>query len=323
MAAEQQKEVNEFDIMRQRITERQREAEKTGKKAVQQNFASRGLLQSGAQVKAQQQERQAAAVQAQEERRDVLVAEAGVRRQEREAERQRQFVGQQATEQRQFQTSERLGTQQFAGQQAGEQRRFVADQATLDRNLQTEQARLGRELTQSESLAQRKFLEQEALLGRELTISERIAQNAFAASEAAENRTFTTEERVAAQNFVEGESELQRDFQRELQQIESDLKKELQTTQLTSEEARFSADLAYKKIIQKTQEEQFDREFTESVKNQSINAMNALKANGYSDFEIQNLFQALGIPNAVQGLTTQAGVNTQNISFPGISGLGF
>ena len=331
-------EVNEFDIMRQRIRERQLEREKAGQQQVKTQFATRGTLGSGAEVRAQERERARVAQQAQEERRDVLIAEAGVRRQEREAQRQREFARQerlgqqefqagQAQAQRRFLTGERVGTQQF---QRGERletqqftksqaealqafsrgeridtQEFAALQAELDKRFAAEQAKLGRDLTASESLAQRKFLAKEAQLNRELTVSERKAQNAFASAEAALARGFSQEERQATQAFIQESDIAKRDFQETQAQLERDLKERLQTEQLTQENLRFIEDMALKKATLAEQTRQFNQETKLSTINSMINATTALKTAGFTDRQIRDTLTELELdPDTVMNPDT-------------------
>jgi len=165
-------EINEFDIMRQRIKERAQQRGQQAQTGVNQNFASRGLLQSGAQIKAQERAAQDVATQAREEDRDVLVAEAQVNRAQREAEAGRQF-----------QTSERLGTQQFAGEQAVLQREFAAKQARLAETFTSGENILNRDFTSGENILNRDFTRGENLLNRNQlddhftkTLTEQIAK---------------------------------------------------------------------------------------------------------------------------------------------------
>ena len=137
-------EINEFDIMRQRIKERAAQRGKTAQTGVNQNFASRGLLQSGAQIKAQERAAQGVATQAREEDRDVLVAEAQVNRAQREA-----AAG------RQFQTSERLGSQQFAGEQARLGEQFQSSERLAGQVFTGQQNRLAETFTSGENILNR------------------------------------------------------------------------------------------------------------------------------------------------------------------------
>ena len=156
-------EINEFDIMRQRIKERAAQRGKTAQTGVNQNFASRGLLQSGAQIKAQERAAQDVATQAREEDRDVLVAEAQVNRAQREAEAGRQF-----------QTSERLGSQLFAGEQAGLGRAFQTSERLSGQTFSGQQARLGEQFQSSERLAGQVFTGQQNRLAETFTSGENI-----------------------------------------------------------------------------------------------------------------------------------------------------
>lgn len=177
-------ETNEFDILRQRVREREQQNVKEGKRATTTQFANRGTLGSGAQIRAEERSRAQAAKIAQEERRDILIAEADVRRREREAEAQRRFLSEQAQKGQQFQREERIGQQEFAG----------------------EQARVGREFASSERQAQQAFAANEAARNRAFTSEERVAAEQFVASE-----------RQAQQDFVAARAEAEAALKRELQ----------------------------------------------------------------------------------------------------------
>lgn len=179
-------EISEFDIMRQRIKERELQRGKEASQQVKGQFASRGMLASGAQIKAQERASQDVARQAREERRDVLVAEAQVNRAQREAEAQREF-----------QRGERLGQQQFAAGQAAEQRGFLSQ----------------------ERIAQESFARAQAEAQRSFTTSERQALQAFQAKQEQGRQDFTVQERDAAQKFASLEAQAQRGFQAEQAQL--------------------------------------------------------------------------------------------------------
>ena len=154
-------EVSEFDIMRQRIREREQKRAGEAKQQVSGQFASRGMLHSGAQIKAQERARDAVARQAGEERRDVLIAEAGVRRAEKEAQKQREF-----------QTSERLGKEAFASAEAEAQRSFTTSERIALQNFKIKQEQGRQDFTREEREAGEKFATIQADAQRKFLASE-------------------------------------------------------------------------------------------------------------------------------------------------------
>ncbi len=271
-----QQEVSEFDIMRQRIREREQKRGKEATEQVKGQFASRGMLASGAQIKGQERAQQAVAEQAREERRDVLVAEADVRRREREAQAQRAFAGEQARLGRQFQRGERIGGQEFAARQADAQRRFAAMES-----------RLGREFTSAERQAAQRFASAEAALGRDFTRSEREALQTFQAKMEQGRQDFTAAERQAAQTFASAEAAAQRTFAGEQAQLSR-----------TEQARQFDVTMSEQEAMRIQNANQFNQEMTLNRQNSRINALNALKNAGWSDSQISGILGDLG----VQGL---------------------
>ena len=108
------------------------------------------------------------------------------------------------------------------------------------------------------------------------------------------NREFTRDERIAANDFIMSQTVRQNDFLRDQAQFEADLKETLQTNQLNAEQKRFAEEMALKNTIFEAQQDQFEKEFTESVKANTVNGITALKNSGYTDQQIQALLGELG-----------------------------
>lgn len=252
------KEISEFDIMRQRIRERELSRGKETSEKVKGQFANRGMLRSGAQIKAQERGRDQVANQAREERRDVLIAEAGIRRAERQAEAQREF-----------QRSERIGQQEFVSGEAAEQRGFLT----------------------SERIGQETFARAEAEANRTFTTSEREALQSFQDKQRIGNQNFTTKERIAAEKFARIEAEIQRGFQSD----QAALGREQQDRQ-------FMETLAHQQELLKVNKEQYYSDMAFNKKSQTIDALNALKNTGFSDTQITQLLNDLGLPIGLLGL---------------------
>lgn len=116
------------------------------KEALRRRFAAMGGLGSGASIKA-----------------ESLAGEAGARRLSQarmslESERLREEQQQEELEkQRQFQKSERLGSQQFATQQAEMDRQFSSSERQAQQYWAAQQALLGREFTAEEARKMREM----------------------------------------------------------------------------------------------------------------------------------------------------------------------
>jgi hypothetical protein len=142
---------DEFELMRRRVKQESQAAGQKRQQELKRQFARTGGLQSGAFIKQsgiEAQEQQQAQQRAVE---GVDIAEAGVRRQELEAEKQRTFASGEAQKQRTFQSlqaqlgrefsaSERLAAQDFSSMEAGIQRDFQEKLAKQGRDFQKELA---------------------------------------------------------------------------------------------------------------------------------------------------------------------------------------
>jgi hypothetical protein len=134
--------VDEFELMRRRVKQEGKAAGQQRQQELKRQFARTGQLQSGAFIKQSGIEQQQQQQQQQRALEGVDIAQAGVQRQEREAERGREFA-----------RGERIGAQEFAGTQAGLQREFQATQQEAQNTFNALQAQLGREFTTQERLA--------------------------------------------------------------------------------------------------------------------------------------------------------------------------
>ncbi|MDC1300001.1 hypothetical protein N8Z24_00685 [bacterium] len=301
-------EVSEFDVMRQRIRERELQRGKQASEQVKGQFASRGLLASGGQIKAQQQSQRDVSRQAGEERRDVLIAEAQTRRAEREAEAQRTF-----------QRGERIGGQEFAAGQAGEQRKFLTGE------------RLGTQaFTTSERGALQTFQEKMEAGRQDFTTAEREAAQKFAGDEAADQRTFLADESKLARDLSAYLSKEQIDATSRENLADRQLRQELADAGFDQADqdravaiSQFNQTLKQQQEVMAQNKEQFDQELEVSKSATRVNAWTALKTAGMSDGEIRNLLIAVGLPLdyfAGQSASTYSGADVDNSRTPGGSG---
>jgi hypothetical protein len=216
------KPVDEFELMRRRVKQESQQAGQQRQTDLKRQFARSGNLSSGAFIKQSGIEQQQQQQQAQRAVEGVDIAEAGVRRQEREAEKGRTFSREERIGGQEFATSERIGGQEFVATQQDKQNTFAALQAQLGRD-------------------------------------------------------FTTSEREASQIFAETSQETQNNF------LKAEAKKgrDLQTVLAGN--------------AQQLQQDIFDFEKKETVKINSMNAMNALLNMGFNHGDVQDLLEQLGL----------------------------
>jgi hypothetical protein len=201
---------DEFELLRRRLKLRGATRGEEQQQDLNRRFAAQGNLPSGAAFKIRQQAQQAADRQTSEDLQSVNIAQLQTQRQEREAEKQRAFAGEQAQLGREFGREERIGAQQFAGEQARLGEAFATREREAAQGFGSEQARLAREFATGERVSAQDF-----------AASERTAQNVFLAAEAATGREFTAGEAELARTFAREEAETGRAFaqvQQEFQQ---------------------------------------------------------------------------------------------------------
>lgn len=192
----------QFDVARKKATDQSAVNLQARKDALARRFASLGNLDSGARLKMEENAANDEAsnlnnanegINAQQQaelgrRKEVVM---GQNFQAGEAEKGRQFSGEQAAMQRQFATGERLGGQDFSAGQNDLQRKYATGEREAGQKFQGGQADL-----------QRTFL-----------TGERTAGETFASKEAGDQRTFLTGERTAGQTFASDEAKAQRQVQ--------------------------------------------------------------------------------------------------------------
>lgn len=176
----------QFDLARKRAEQRANAEQQGQDDALKRRFAAQGSLNSGAFIKQQAIQADAASKRKADVMEGIDVAEAG------EAQRQREVM-----EGRQFQTSERLGSQSFANQQRLGSQDFANQQ------------RLGsQEFSRGERLGSQDFSAGQADIQRRFQTSERIG-----------SQDFSRGEREASQAWQGGENALSRALQQ--QQIDN------------------------------------------------------------------------------------------------------
>ena len=261
--------VDEFELLRRRLKQRGATRGEAQQRDLNRRFAATGGLPSGAAFKIRQQAQEAAERQTSEDIQDVNVLQAQTLRQEREAERQREFTGEQA----------RLG-REFTG----------------------EQARLGREFATQERLGSQEFAGEQAALERGFARDERQAAQAFAAAEAALGREFTAGEAALARDFAREEAATGRKFQ----EIQAQFQREHETTltnlgiesneniaMLDRELRRDGLDI--QKLVAESNIEQSKVEAQLNTFATFVNAIGPMSEAGFNQHEIADMVGALGI----------------------------
>jgi hypothetical protein len=276
--------VDEFELMRRRIRQRGAAQGEEQQRALTRRFAALGQAPSGAAFKIRQQAQESQERVTGEQLQDVNIQQAQVLRQEREAERQRQFAGEQARLGREFQRGERIGAQEFGA----------------------EQARLGREFQTSERLGAQTFASAEALAERGFRTDEREAAQSFAAAEAKLGREFTSAEAALARDFAREEAATGREFAAIQNQWNREHETRMQAAGIASNEKISRLD----RLLQKRQVEiqdmlaqsQIEQTKAEGVLNTMatfVNSIGPLREAGMNPVQISEVWNELdtGLPN--------------------------
>ena len=159
--------VDEFELMRRRVKQDSQVAGQQRQRDLKRQFARTGNLQSGAFIKQSGIESQQAQQAQQRAVEGVDIAEAGVRREERQAQ-----IG------RDFAAGEALKSRDFASKEAESQRTFAAMQAQLGREFTTQERGAAQAFASTEAETQRRFQDKLAKEGRDF--NGELASNAEA-----------------------------------------------------------------------------------------------------------------------------------------------
>jgi hypothetical protein len=271
---------DEFELLRRRLQQRGATRGEARQRDLNRRFAAAGGLPSGAAFKIRQQAQEAAERQTSEDVQDINVIEAQTRRQEREAQRGREFA-----------REERIGAQEFAGQQAQLGREFQTTERLGAQGFGSEQARLDREFATGQQISAQEF-----------AASERQAGQAFAAAEARLGREFTAGEAALARDFAREEAETGRAFQEIQAQFQREHETSLTNLGIESNEnlARLDRDLRkegldIQRLVADSNIEQGKVEAQLNTYATFVNSIGPLAEAGFSDHEINDMVGALGI----------------------------
>ena len=291
--------VDEFELMRRRIRQRGAAQGEEQQRALTRRFAALGQAPSGAAFKIRQQAREAQERVTGEQLQDVNIQQAQIQRQEREAERQRQFAGEQARLGREFQRGERIGAQEFGA----------------------EQARLGREFQTGERLGAERFATAEALAERGFRADEAAAARSFAAEEARLGRRFTASESALARSFAREEAETGRNFQQIQAEFQRGHEANMQALGIESNERLASLDRAMQQqgidIQRSLADAQIAQTEAEGVLNSFAtftNSIGPLREAGMNPVQISQVFGELGLGLPNDMIAAAIGAN-----FPGFN----
>jgi hypothetical protein len=127
------------------------------KEALRRRFAAMGGLGSGASIKAESLAGEAGARRLSQARMSLESERLREEQQQEELEKQRQFQKSERLGSQQFSSSERLGSQQFATQQAEMDRQFSSSERQAQQYWAAQQALLGREFTAEEARKMREM----------------------------------------------------------------------------------------------------------------------------------------------------------------------
>lgn len=140
--------LSQYDVARKQVSQRENAQVQQDNEAINRRFAQSGGGPGGAAIKVQQQTNDASA-----QRREGAIQQVDAAERAELERRDEVKAG------RDFQTSERLGSQGFAGEQSALQRRFAMEEAGKGRDWQT-----------GERLGSQDFAGQQAQKGRDLDI---------------------------------------------------------------------------------------------------------------------------------------------------------
>ncbi len=193
--------VNPYELQRKRVSQ---ETEATGtqqNEALKRQFARQGGgMQGGAYIKAQERLAGQQEQNKQKALEGVDIQEATAQEAKDESQRNRDFS-----------TSERLGSQGFAAGESALGRRFAAEEAGKGRDWQSG----------------------ESALGRAFATSERLGSQGYQTGEREAGQNFASGERRAAQDF----SQIQRNATQDWQQKQFDVQNSQWNRQFASDEA--------------------------------------------------------------------------------------
>ena len=187
--------LDEFELARKRAERESKVRLQTRQDALQRRFASLGNLDSGIQLKQ-------ASLAEQEEGQALGDVREGINAAERQELRRRRELA----EQRQFQTSERLGSQGFVSGESALGRRFATGERLGSQGFASGEAALGRRFATSERLGSQGFASGEAKTGREFGAAQAEIGRRFATGERREAQDFSARERGSAQAFSSQET---------------------------------------------------------------------------------------------------------------------
>ena len=283
-------EVDEFEIMRRRVQEQGQRARERASQAAKRQFAKLGNLPSGAALKAEAQAVGQAEQATSQGIQDVNIAQAQQLRQAQEAaagrELQRFGIEKQAeTAQAGLATQRELAQLQETGQTQRQQAGF--GQQTAIQELQFEQQKKLQDIQSAQSLdilsRNQDFQKAQSLLDRDLQAK-------------LQGQSLEAQKDLATMQMEFDKLALTQDWDKftqsmDFQKLDAETRKGLSQAQLVlqSESQDLQKKMSEHAINQDNSELEFNKMAT------VLNATDLLKANGFSDLEMSNLLDSLGM----------------------------
>ena len=265
--------VNPFELARKRASQQEGAALQGQKDAIARRSAQLGGGPSGAMIK-----QEALAADASQKRLGDV--NEGINAQEQaEAMRVREIQ-----EGRQFQTSERLGSQEFASGEAGKQRTFTTGE------------RLGgQDFAAGEAGKQRTFATGERIGGQEFVAGQSAIQRAYGTSEREAGQTYGTSEREASQMFSGGQLDKQIAAQNQQTRMQLDTQLEMQKKSIEDAVAarKMSSEQANAALAETKR--QYDADLKENIKTNYINSVLSAHNSKMPPEQMRSLLDGLGV----------------------------
>lgn len=330
---------DQFALARKRAQQQENANLQTQKDAIARRAAQTGGGVQGAMIKQE-------GIAANESAQRLSSANEGINAQAMaEAQRQKEVK-----EGREYQTSERLGSQgfasgervgsqQFAAGQAGEQRRFLtgeregsqgfsADQAAMQRRYGTTEREASQGFASGERQAGQEFAGQQAGIQRQFQTGERIGGQEFAGQQAGLQREFQTGERIGGQEFTAGQQEKAQAFDMakfDKQMAEQSAQFHMQISERRTELERDLADRVAARQMTKEQadatlseqQRQWDAEMAENKKTNYVNTViSAANSNlpPHISAQVNQFLNGLGISFNQDGSVTMGSAATTPVT---------
>jgi len=181
-------EIDEFGIARKRAKQQEQANLQQKQQALKRRFAVLGTGASGARIKAEERAQTEFGQNIASAEEQIGAAERAEARRKREIQEAREFQTSERIGSQEFSRGERLGSQEFAGAEANLQREFLDAQRLGGEEFAAEQADLQRKFVTGERIGAESFARAEASLARVAAREETRVQRLFEAGQNEEAR---------------------------------------------------------------------------------------------------------------------------------------